>query len=39
MVLITYRQVIILFFIDYNIVIFTGDFNPTDPQRLYEIYY
>jgi proteasome assembly chaperone (PAC2) family protein len=24
---------------DYNIVIFTGDFNPTDPRRLYEICY
>ena len=22
---------------DYNIVIFTGDFNPNDPRRLYEI--
>lgn len=22
---------------DYNIVIFTGDFNPTDPRRLYEL--
>ena len=24
---------------DYNIVIFTGDFNPTDPRRLYELCY
>jgi uncharacterized protein len=24
---------------DYNIVIFTGDFNPTDPRILYEICY
>jgi proteasome assembly chaperone (PAC2) family protein len=24
---------------DYNVVIFTGDFNPTDPRRLYEICY
>ncbi len=25
--------------IDYNIVIFTCDFNPTDPRRLYELCY
>src|SRR5919199_3841773 len=24
---------------DHNIVIFTGNFNPTDPRRLYEICY
>lgn len=24
---------------EYNIIIFTGDFNPSDPRRLYEICY
>ena len=24
---------------DYNIIVFTGDFNPTDPRRLYELCY
>ena len=23
----------------YNIILFTGDFNPTDPRRLYELCY
>ncbi|HYY66036.1 MAG TPA: PAC2 family protein [Nitrososphaeraceae archaeon] len=27
------------FVADHNIVIFTGDFSPTDPRRLYEICY
>ena len=24
---------------EYNIIVFTGDFNPTDPRRLYELCY
>lgn len=38
---ISYSQASYRFYsvIEYNIIIFTGDFNPSDPRRLYELCY